>query len=79
MERDLVSEYFAYLRVEKGLSANSLINYGHDLCKLSEFAGRRQKQVHRLDKHDLSEYFKLLGQIGLAPRSVARTISSVRG
>jgi integrase/recombinase XerD len=79
MERDLIGEYFAYLRVEKGLSQNTLANYTHDLNKLREFAGKTQKSVERLSKNDLSECFKLLTQTGLSPRSVARTISSLRG
>lgn len=79
MNRNLVSEYFAFLRVEKGLSANSLANYGHDLRKLTEFAQRIQKPVYNLNKYELTECFKILTQTGLSPRSVARTISSVRG
>lgn len=79
MERDLIGEYFAYLRVEKGLSSNTLANYAHDLNKLREFARQTGKSVENLGKADLSENFKLLTQSGLSPRSVARTISSLRG
>jgi integrase/recombinase XerD len=79
MERDLIGEYFAYLRVEKGLSSNTLANYTHDLNKLREFAGRAGRPVENLNKADLSENLKLLTQSGLSPRSVARTISSLRG
>lgn len=79
MERDLIRDYIAYLRVEKGLSSNTLINYRHDLQKLNEFAQTVQRQVQALDKTYLSECFRLLTQTGLAPRSVARTISSIRG
>jgi integrase/recombinase XerD len=79
MGRDLIGEYFAYLRVEKGLSSNSLENYAHDLNKLREFAQKSQKTAQDLSKNELSECFKLLAQSGLSPRSIARTISSVRG
>lgn len=79
MARDLIGEYFAYLRVERGLSTNTLANYSHDLDKLREFAEKTQKPVEHLSKDDLSENFKLLTQSGLSPRSVARTISSLRG
>lgn len=79
MERDLIGEYFAYLRVERGLSANTLANYAHDLDKLREFAGKSRKSVEHLNKNDLSESFKSLAQSGLSPRSIARTISSLRG
>lgn len=79
MERDLIGEYFAYLRVERGLSANTLANYAHDLSKLREFAEKSRKSVEHLHKNDLSEGFKSLTQTGLSPRSIARTISSLRG
>ena len=79
MERDLIGEYFAYLRVERGLSANTLTNYAHDLNNLQEFAGKIGKSLPLLSKHELSECFKTLTQSGLSPRSVARMISSARG
>lgn len=79
MERDLVGEYFAYLRVEKGLSPNTLTNYTHDLDKLQEFANGAGKSLQSLGKHDLTEWFRDLTQAGLSPRSIARIISSVRG
>jgi integrase/recombinase XerD len=79
MERDLIGEYFAYLRVERGLSVNTLTNYTHDLSKLQEFAKSAGKPPQSLSKHDLSECFRTLTQSGLSPRSVARAISSVRG
>lgn len=79
MERDLIGEYFAFLRVERGLSANTLVNYSHDLSKLREFAEKSQKPVENLNKYDLSEGLKLLAQSGLSPRSIARAISSLRG
>lgn len=79
MERDLIGEYFAYLRVERGLSANTLTNYAHDLSNLQEFAGKIGKSLPLLSKHELSECFRALTQSGLSPRSVARMISSARG
>jgi integrase/recombinase XerD len=79
MERDLVREYFAYLRVERGLSANTLTNYAHDLYKLEEFARGMGKSLRLLSRDDLSECFRKLTQSGLSPRSVARMISGARG
>lgn len=79
MERDLIGEYFAYLRVERGLSSNTLINYTHDLNKLQEFAQGIGKSLSSLGRLELSECFRMLTQTGLSPRSVARMISSVRG
>ena len=79
MERDLIGEYFAYLRVERGLSVNTLTNYAHDLHKLREFARRAGKSPQTLSKQELSECIRLMTQSGLSTRSVARMISSARG
>jgi integrase/recombinase XerD len=79
MKRNLISEYLAYLRVEKGLSTNSLISYTNDLHKLNEYAQKAQKPLQDLNKAQLFEFFKQLTQSGLAPPSVARIISSIRG
>lgn len=79
MERDLVREYFAYMRVERGLSANTLANYAHDLDKLQEFARGAGKSLQLLSRDELSECFRKLTQSGLSPRSVARMLSSARG
>ena len=79
MERDLIGEYFAYLRVERGLSGNTLTNYAHDLNKLQEFARGAGKSLHSLSKHDLSACFRMLTESGLSPRTVARVISGARG
>lgn len=78
-QRDLIGEYISYLRVERGLSDNSLANYGRDLNKLNEFAKTTDSSVQYLDKSHLFEHFKTLFQAGLAPRSIARTISAIRG
>jgi integrase/recombinase XerD len=79
MERELVREYFAYLRVERGLSANTLTNYAHDLDKLQEFAQGVGKSLQLLSRDDLSECFRRLTRTGLSPRTVSRIISSARG
>jgi integrase/recombinase XerD len=79
MERDLLGEYFAYLRVERGLSANTLTNYAHDLNKLQEFAREAGVSLQSLSKHNLSDCFRRLTQSGLSPRSIARMISGARG
>jgi len=78
VQRDLFNEYFAYLRVEKGLSVNSLQSYSHDLNKLREFARDTHKQPQHLNKSELSICFKRFVDGGLSPRSIARIVSSVR-
>jgi len=71
--------FLSYLRVERGLSSNTLLAYRRDLSKLSEFALSRFKDVLSLDADDLAHFMRSLHTHGLAPKSVARTLVAVRG
>ena len=39
--RRIVDEYLDHLRVERGLSVNTLVAYGRDLARLAAFSARR--------------------------------------
>lgn len=71
--------FLNYLRVERGLSANTLTAYRNDLAKLSEFAGARGKELSSLQADDLSTFFRDLRKQGLNPKTIARALVAVRG
>jgi integrase/recombinase XerD len=71
--------FLSYLRVERGLSSNTLLAYRRDLSKLCLFALSRSKDVLSLDADDLAHFMRSLHVQGLAPKSVARTLVAVRG
>jgi integrase/recombinase XerD len=79
MERDLIREYLAYLRVEKGLAANSIEAYGSDLAKLSEWASKNGISLLTLERTDLREWLIDLSRTDLSESSKRRLISSIRG
>jgi integrase/recombinase XerD len=79
MARDLVREYLLYLQVEKGLAGNSVTSYRHDLTRMKSWAESRARAPEALGKSELTEFVMSLSRGGLAPRSVGRAISSVRG
>lgn len=79
MRRDLIREHLAYLRVEKGLAANSLISYAHDMERLQQWADACGKQLSELRRGEIASWSRWLSEQGLAPRSVARAVSTVRG
>ena len=80
MARDLIREYLSFIQVEKGLSANSLDGYRHDLSKLRRWAAdERGREPHELDKKDLAQWVMSLSRGGIGARSVARAISAARG
>jgi integrase/recombinase XerD len=76
----LLDEYLDHLRVEKGLSTNTLDAYGRDLVDFVAWAETRQNRTAtELTEDDLRLYFSRLKRKGIAARSVARKMSSVRG
>jgi integrase/recombinase XerD len=79
MMRDLIREHMAYLRIEKGLSQNSLAGYGRDLEKLREWARACGREVQALSRAEMAGWSRWLNQKGLTPRSVARALSAARG
>lgn len=79
MARDLIREYLAYLRVEKGLSTNSVTSYGQDLSKLNNWASSKGKGASELNESDAAAWVREMARGGLAPRSIARMISAARG
>jgi integrase/recombinase XerD len=72
-------KFLSYLRVERGVSSNTLLAYRRDLSKLSLFAQSQDRDVLSLDADDLAHFIRNLHHQGLAPKSVARTLVAVRG
>jgi integrase/recombinase XerD len=77
--RDFVREYLTYIQVEKGLAANSLESYRRDLKRLEDWAARLNKNITELERKDLRGWIASLSREGLAPTSVSRATSAVRG
>lgn len=79
MDRDFVKEYLTYLQVEKGLARHTLESYRRDLDRLQIWANKNDKQVSELQRADLRKWIASLSREGLAPASIARAVSAVRG
>lgn len=85
---DAVDSYCHHIRVERGLSVNTLAATRADLARLAAWMGRRGvEDAAAVTHHDLAAYVHSLttegpnGEpgLGLGPRSVARHRSSFRG
>lgn len=75
---DVVADYLAHVRVERGLSANTLAAYRRDLARYAEFlTGRGLEDLADVTGIDLSEFVRVLSK-DLARASVARIVVSVR-
>jgi integrase/recombinase XerD len=79
MNRDLITEFETYLRVEKGLSANTVDAYSRDLRKLREFSDAQHGDLVQLRKGDIILWTQELLSHGLSPQSAGRALIAVRG
>lgn len=72
-------DYLSYLRLERGLSDNSLDAYERDIDKLESYLASQKKNVHTAKTADLQQFIKALSLTGLERSSIARIISAIRG
>lgn len=72
-----VDRFLQYLRIEKGLAANTIESYSHDLAMYCEHLGRVELLKARPD--DVSKFLKFLYSRKLKPRSATRAFAAVRG
>jgi integrase/recombinase XerD len=78
MKNKIEDDFLNFLRVERGLSANTLSAYKLDLEKLQRFATVIQKEIVTIERQDLIRFVKHLHGTGLDSRSVARVLVTVR-
>jgi integrase/recombinase XerD len=73
------SSYLDQLRIERGLSSNSISAYARDLDKFEDFLGNTRKDFAKLTPQDLTDFEVSLKSRGLALSSSNRTLSAVKG
>ena len=73
------SSYLDQLRIERGLSINSISSYGRDLEKFEYFLDQTRKDFSQLSPQDLTDFEVSLKGLGLATSSINRTLSAVKG
>jgi integrase/recombinase XerD len=71
--------FLSYLRVEKGLSQNTILAYGRDLKRFAVFlATRRKNNVDAVNREDIVDFLSHLYRQKLDSRSVSRYLVSLR-
>lgn len=73
------SSYLDQLRIERGLSSNSIASYSRDLAKLERFLVDSNRDYRKLSTEDITEFSVSLKNEGLSLSSVNRSISGVKG
>jgi integrase/recombinase XerD len=70
--------FINYLRVEKGLAANTIQAYRRDILKFSAFASKARLGLADIRRDDIVDFLGSLYRQGLDSRSVARHLVTVR-
>jgi integrase/recombinase XerD len=73
------TSYLDQLRIERGLSANSISSYARDLDKFHSFLNTSKKDFASLSAQDLIDFEVSLKGMGLALSSINRTLSALKG
>ena len=73
--RALLQNYQFHLKVEKGLSKNSIESYENDICNLLT---QTDKDIEKITNKDIIDFFVTLQEIGLTNTTIARKRSSIR-
>ena len=76
---ELLREYLAYLRVEKGLRPLSCEAYERDLLQFAEYSEQENAQLGSATHSNVAGFLEHLGTHGVESRSAARKLSCLRG
>ena len=73
-----ISSFLTHVKVEKGLSANTISAYRRDLVKFEGFAKKRKLAVETVSRDDLVDFLAGLYRDKLESRTVARQLVTLR-
>src|SRR5467141_2844113 len=73
-----ISSFLTHVRVEKGLSSNSVSAYRRDLVKFDEFARKRKLSLEGVSRDDLVDFLASLYRLRLESKTVARELVTLR-
>jgi len=73
-----IAAFLTHVRVEKGLSPNTVSAYRRDLLKFEEFAKKKKLTVESVTRDDLVDFLASLYRQKLESRTVARNLVTMR-
>src|SRR5436853_390211 len=78
--RSAIKGFQNYLKLEKGLSANSIEAYSDDINKLQQYAesGERSLKPDIIALSDLRDFITWVNELGMLPSSQTRVLSGIK-
>jgi integrase/recombinase XerD len=73
-----ISSFLTHVKVEKGLSSNTVSAYRRDLVKFDVFAQKRKLLLEAVSRDDLVDFLAGLYRMNLESRTVARHLVTLR-
>lgn len=77
--QEALEEYIIYLKIERGLSANTVTSYKRDIEKYLTFLMEKKiTQLDEVSRFEILDFLQILRQSGAADNSIIRMVSSLR-
>lgn len=78
--KDILEDFFHYLRIERGLAENTLISYRRDLNNYYIFVNEKIHKTswNAIVRADITRFLYMLNDEGKSAATIARTVSSLR-
>src|SRR3954452_13719222 len=71
--------FLDFLTVEPGLAKHSISAYRTDLRTFGRYLAKQPLELDRVERINIVRYFQSLLSAGISARSVARSLSAIRG
>lgn len=75
---DTIADYARYLRLDRGLSKNTIVSYQQDLLEFSSFLEQKKTAFYPEDPFVVTQFFASKGQVDKSKTSQMRMFSSLR-
>ena len=76
---ELLDQFLSYLRIERGLSENTVSSYSSDLVKYFNYLDKAKKSPAQVKREDIAGYTGAMKKVNdYSARTIARNLSSIK-
>ena len=76
ISKQIILEYLAHLRVERGLSENTITAYEKDLTQFYEYCRTEEVPLQQMTHHHIREFLVHVGGSEISARTRARKVAA---